>query len=131
MIVEFARRKLAVAGRKAAVLVALGLSALVGGGFLIAAGWTALADHFGSAAASAVVGVILLTPVAGVGLAYIFRRVREKPEPRPLQSTIQSVTLPEVMLAFTLATRLGETLVRLRRKADRASEHRDRATNPD
>jgi hypothetical protein len=109
MIAKFAQRKLTAAGQKAAVIVAVSASALTGAGFLTAAGWTALSDHYGSAAASATVGGCLLTPLAGLGLAQVFRRVKE---PEPIVPA--AVTFAQVMLAFTLATRLGETLIRSR-----------------
>lgn len=109
MIVEFAQRKLATARRKAAVVSAVGASALAGGGFLAAAVWTVLADHYGSAIASATVGALLLMPMAGMALAHMLRRVKE-PEP----AAFPAVTFAQVMLAFTIATRLGETLIRLR-----------------
>jgi hypothetical protein len=109
MIAEFAQRKLAAASRKAAVVAVVGASALTGAGLLTAAGWTVLAHHYSSVIASATVGDILLTPLVGMGLAKVFRRVKE-PEP----TAPPAVTFTQVMLAFTLATKLGETLIRLR-----------------
>jgi hypothetical protein len=110
MIAEFALRKLTAAGRKAEVVATLGAFGLAGAGFLTAAGWTVLARDFGSAAASAMVGAVLLIPPVGWGLVLALRRVGSTP--RPVAPSV--VTLAQVMLAFTLAARVGETLATLR-----------------
>lgn len=90
------------------VAVLLGAFGLAGAGFLVAAGWTALAGAVGPAAASAVVGlVLLLPPLAGIGLWVARHRPGER----------RALTRSEIdcaRVAFALASEIGERLARRR-----------------